>query len=75
MTTREALPKTNEDRKLQNGPPDRELSVRADGIAEPNSDFNRKMGNIWLELLKKAAWYAAVMGLLAGLAAALFFRS
>ena len=75
MTTSEALPKTSEDRKLQNGPPDREPSVRADGIAEPNSDFNRKMGNIWLELLKKAALYAAIMGLIAGLAVALFFRS
>ncbi len=61
--------------ELQNGPPAREPSIRADGIAEPGSDFNKQMGNLWLELLKKAALYAAAMGLLAGLAAAIFFRS
>ncbi len=61
--------------ELQNGPPARELSVRADGIAEHGSDFNKQMGNLWLELLKKAALCATAMGLLAGLAAAIFFRS
>ncbi len=61
--------------ELQSGPPARELSVRADGIAEPGSDFNKQMGNLWLELLKKAALYAAAVGLFAGLAAAIFFRS
>ncbi len=43
--------------------------------ALPESDFNRRMGNIWLELLKKATLYAAAMGLIAGLAVALFLRS
>ena len=61
--------------ELQSGPPARELSVRADGSAEPGSDFNKQMGNLWLELLKKAALYAAAVGLFAGLAAAIFFRS
>lgn len=60
---------------MQNGPPGRELSVRADGIAEPGSEFNKQMGNLWLELLKKATLCATAMGLLAGLAAAIFFRS
>ncbi len=61
--------------ELQNGPQAIELSVRADGIAEPGSDFNKQMGNLWLELLKKATLYAAAMGLFAGLAAAIFFQS
>ena len=60
---------------MQNGPLNRELSVRADGIAEPNSDLNKKIFNIWLELLMKATLCAGVMGLIAGLSAALFFRS
>ena len=61
--------------ELQNGPLGRELSVRADGIAEPGIDFNKQIGNLWLELLKKAVLCATAMGLLAGLAAAIFFRS
>ncbi len=61
--------------ELQNGPPARELSVRATGIAEPGIDFNNQIANLWLELLKKAVLYAAAMGLLAGLLAAIFVRS
>ncbi len=60
---------------MQNTLPDSELSTRVEGIAQRDSDFNKRMGNIWLELLKKAALYAAAMGLIAGLAVALFFRS
>jgi len=60
---------------LQNSLPDSELSTSVEGISQPDSNLNRRMGNIWLELLKKAALYAAAMGLIAGLAVALFFRS
>ncbi|MCH7977485.1 MAG: hypothetical protein IH935_00735 [Acidobacteria bacterium] len=60
---------------MQNSLPDSELSTSVEGIAQPDSNLNRRMGNIWLELLKKAALYAAAMGLIAGLAVALFFRS
>ncbi len=60
---------------MQNGLPDTELNSSVEGIVKSDSDFNRRMGNIWFELLKKAALYAAVMGLIAGLAAALFFSA
>ena len=63
---------------MQNGLTDSELSTSVEGIVKivkPDSDFNRRMGNIWFELLKKAALYAAVMGLIAGLAAVLFFSA
>lgn len=60
---------------MQNSLPDSELSTSVEGIVQPDSNLNRRMGNIWLELLKKAALYAAAMGLIAGLAVALFFRS
>ena len=60
---------------MQNGLPDTELNSSVEGIVKPDSDFNRRMGNIWFELLKKAALYAAVMGLIAGLAAVLFFSA
>ena len=59
---------------MQNGPLNGELSVRAAGIAELSNEFNRKMGNICLELLKKATLCAAAMGLIAGLGAVVFFR-
>ncbi len=74
-TSRGAPSKSKEAIGLQNSPPDNELSTSVEAIAQPDSDFNRRMGNIWLELLKKAALYAAAMGLIAGLAVALFFRS
>ena len=66
---------SKEDIGLQNSLPDSELSTSLEGAAQPESDFNRRMGNIWLELLKKATLYAAAMGLIAGLAVALFLRS
>ena len=66
---------SKEDIGLQNSPPDSELRTSVEGIAQPDSNFNRRMSNIWLELLKKAALFAAVMGLIAGLAVAIFFRS
>ena len=37
--------------------------------------FQNPMARIWIELLTKAALCAATVGLIAGMVAALFFRS
>ena len=41
----------------------------------PEMDYNRRIGIIGIELLTKAALCAATVGAIAGMAAALFFRS
>ena len=74
-TSRRAPSQSKEEIRLPNSLPNSEPNTSVEGIAQPDSDFNRRMGNIWLELLKKAAMFAAAIGLIAGLAVALFFRS
>ena len=44
-------------------------------IMEPGMDYNKRIGIIGIELLTKAALCAATVGAIAGMAAALFFRS
>jgi hypothetical protein len=43
--------------------------------ASINMNLNRTMGKIWIELLTRAALCAASMALIAGMAAAVFYRS
>ena len=42
---------------------------------EPSVTFNKRIGFIAIELLKKAALCAATIALIAGVAAAVFFRA
>jgi hypothetical protein len=44
-------------------------------IMEHGMDYNKRIGLIGIELLTKAALCAATVGAIAGMAAALFFRS
>jgi hypothetical protein len=44
-------------------------------IMEPGMDYSKRIGIIGIELLTKAALCAATVGAIAGMAAALFFRS
>ena len=48
---------------------------RGEQIMEPGIDYNKRIGIIGIELLTKAALCAATVGAIAGMAAALFFRS
>jgi hypothetical protein len=51
------------------------MQAGAETNMEPSVNFNKRIGIIGIELLTKAALCAATIALIAGMAAAVFYRS
>ena len=54
---------------------DRERSEKSGEDERPRLLFDNDMARIWIDLLTRATLYAGAIGLIAGIAAALFFGS
>ena len=54
---------------------DLERSEKSGEDTHPHLFFDNDMARIWIDLLTRATLYAGAIGLIAGIAAALFFGS